>query len=152
MKKEFNIWRVLAAATTISVTIIGIAWYKGYFQPLGFYRPSNSIMVLMPYRHAGTWVFDDAAVGLRQEPFVAGIPEMMDELVKDIPNADTGFRLLFSTKAFPGHTHKLVWRRSNMNGNWYWSEQYQKEGWLCPGLFKYYKQAPKEIFVKAEIK
>ena len=150
MSKQFNIWRVLTVATTISVIIIGIAWYRGYFQPLGFYRPSNSIMVLSPYRHAGTWVFDDAAVGLRQEPFVAGIPEMMDELVKGIPNADTGFRLLFSTKAFPGHTHKLVWRRGDMNGNWYWSEQYQKEGWLCPGLFKYYKQAPKEIYIKAE--
>ena len=32
------------------------------------------------------------------------------------------------------------------------SEQYQKEGWLCPGLFKYYKQAPKDIYVKAEKK
>jgi len=150
MSRSFSIRRVLAVAAATSAVIAGFAWYNGYFQPLGAYRPANSIMVLTPYRHAGTWVFDDPAVGLRQEPFVAGIPEMMDELVQDIPNAEEGFRLLFSTRAFPGHTHKLVWRRSDRNGNWYWSEPLQKEGWLCPALFKYFKQAPKEIYVKAE--
>jgi hypothetical protein len=29
--------------------------------------PSTSIMVLQPYRMAGTWVFDDAQAGLRAE-------------------------------------------------------------------------------------
>jgi hypothetical protein len=40
-------------------------------------------------------VFDDPAVGLKAEPFVSGIPEMIDALVQDIPQADRGFRLLF---------------------------------------------------------
>jgi hypothetical protein len=35
-------------------------------------------------------------VGLVQESFVGGVPEMIDELVADIPNARNGFRLLFS--------------------------------------------------------
>jgi hypothetical protein len=152
MKREFNIWRVLAATTAVIVIVGGIAWHKGFFPSLGTPRPSNSIMLLMPYRAAGTWVFDDPAVGLRREPFVAGIPELIDEMVKDIPEADKGFRLLFSTQPFPGHTQKLIWRRGDKTGNWYYSEQYQKEGWLCPGLFKYYKEAPKEIYVKAEKK
>jgi hypothetical protein len=73
-------------------------------------------------------------------------------MVKDIPNAEQGFRLLFSTQPFPGHTHKLTWRRGGKTGNWYYSDRYQKEGWLCPGLFKYYREAPKEIYVKAEEK
>ena len=30
------------------------------------------------------------------EPFVAGIPQMLDRLTKDLPDADKGFRLLFS--------------------------------------------------------
>jgi hypothetical protein len=152
MNKRFNIWRVLAVTAAAIVVAGGVAWYKGVFHPFGVSRPANSIMVLMPYRHAGTWVFDDPAVGLRQEPFVAGIPEMIDGMVKDIPDADKGFRLLFSAQPFPGHTHKLIWRRGDMTGNWYYSEQYQKEGWLCPGLFKYYRDAPKEIYVKAERK
>ena len=60
---------------------------------------------------AAAWVFDDERAGLHREPFVAGIPEMIDEIVKDIPDANEGFRLFFSTIPFPGHTHKLVWRR-----------------------------------------
>jgi len=152
MKRSLNIWRVLVVVAAVIIVVGGVAWYRGFFQPLGAYRPSNSLMVIMPYRHAGTWVFDDVAVGLRREPFVAGIPETIDEMVSGIPDADKGFRLLFSTQPFPGYTHKLIWRRGDKTGNWYYSEQYDKEGWLCPGLFKYYKEAPKEIYVKAEAK
>ena len=152
MKGRFNIWRVFGVTLLVLVIAAGIAWYNGALQPLGFYRPSNSLMVIMPYEHAGTWVFDDPAVGLKQEPFIAGIPEMMDEMVKDIPDAKAGFRLLFSTQPFPGHTHKLTWRRGDKTGNWYYSDEYDKEGWLCPGLFKYYRKAPREIYVKAEAK
>lgn len=32
---------------------------------------ANSIMILQPYWHAGTWVFDDDAVGLVKEPVVS---------------------------------------------------------------------------------
>ena len=42
---------------------------------------SNQIQVISPYWHAGTWVFDDPATGLVQEPFVAGVPDMINDLV-----------------------------------------------------------------------
>jgi len=32
----------------------------------------NAIRAIHPYCHQGLWVFDDVAVGLRQEPFEAG--------------------------------------------------------------------------------
>jgi hypothetical protein len=32
----------------------------------------NSLLVIHPYKHAGVWVFDDPAVGLVKETFVAG--------------------------------------------------------------------------------
>ncbi|OYW17217.1 MAG: hypothetical protein B7Z55_12980 [Planctomycetales bacterium 12-60-4] len=47
---------------------------------------SNSIMVIAPYVDAGTWVFDDPSTGLVKEPFVAGIPEMIDVLVDGTGN------------------------------------------------------------------
>jgi hypothetical protein len=112
-------------------------------------RSDNTLWVIHPYRDSGTWVFDDPRVGLRREPFVAGIPEMMDRLVRDIPNAYKGFRLLFSATPFPDYTTKLVWRREEAGGNWYFSADYDAEGWLCPALFKYFKAAPKEIYVRA---
>lgn len=111
---------------------------------------ANSILIIQPYRHASTWVFDDKATDLVQEPFVSGIPEMIDRLVQDIPAASSGFRLLFSTAPFPGYTVKLDWKRGEYGGNWYQAEQYGTEGWLCPALFKYFAAAPRELYVKAE--
>jgi hypothetical protein len=109
-------------------------------------------MVIVPYRYQGTWVFDDPSVGLLREPFVAGVPEMIDYLVTDIPNAQSGFRLLFSARPFPGHQKKLTWSRADEggDGNYYRLEDPLMEGWLCPALFKYFEQAPPELYVKAE--
>jgi hypothetical protein len=110
----------------------------------------NQIFVIAPYWHAGTWVFDDPERDLLQEPFVFGIPEMIDELVKDIPNAREGFRLLFSTQPFPGFQKRGTWVREEMDGNWYHTDDPPMEGWLCPALFKFFDTAPREIYVKAE--
>lgn len=114
---------------------------------------ANQILVIAPYwlESVGTWVFDDEAVDLVQEPFVSGIPEMIDDLVADIPNAKQGFRLLFSTAPFPGYQRKLTQLREEFSGWWYESDL-KGEGWLCPALFRYFDTAPEEIYVKAEAK
>jgi hypothetical protein len=112
----------------------------------------NVLMVISPYFWEGTWVFDDANVGLEREPFVMGVPEMIDHMVQDIPNAQNGFRMTFSAVPFPGHTQKLEWIRQEMGGNWYKSDDPPMEGWLCPALFRYFEAAPKEIYLKAEPK
>lgn len=112
--------------------------------------PENSTMALMPYWYNGTWVFDDERANLSREAFVAGIPDMINHITKDIPNARKGFRLLFSSKEFPGYQIRLTWVRKEGGGNWYYSEEMKKEGWLCPALFRYFKEAPKEIYAKAE--
>ncbi|MBM4002573.1 MAG: hypothetical protein FJ295_04685 [Planctomycetes bacterium] len=106
--------------------------------------------VIKPYWHHGTWVFDDPIADLVQEPFVSGVPEMIDDLVADMPDARQGFRMLFSAAPFPGYQRKLVWVREEMGGNWYRADQPPNEGWLCPALFRYFETAPPELFVKAE--
>ncbi len=112
----------------------------------------NSIFVIMPYKWEGMWVFDDPRVGLLREPFVSGADVMMDKLVANLPKAEKGFRLLFSAAPFPGYAAKLEWRREEYSGNWYYSPQFDMEGWLCPALFKYFPEAPAEVYVKAEAK
>ncbi len=112
----------------------------------------NAINLIVPYRYEGMWVFDDPRVGLEKEPFVSGADTMIDVLVANVPNAEKGFRLLFSATPFPGHTVKLEWSREEYGGNWYFSPAFKMEGWLCPALFKYFDTAPKEIYVKAEPK
>jgi hypothetical protein len=111
---------------------------------------ANSLFVLRPYRYQSSWVFDDPAVGLEREPFVFGIDEMIDRLVAAIPQAEQGFRLIFSPQVFPGYAAKLEWRREEAGGNWYFSPTFGIEGWLCPALFKYFDAAPKELYAKAE--
>jgi len=111
---------------------------------------SNQILTIAPYRQHGTWVFDDDAADLHQEPFVAGAPEMIDVLVADIPQAAAGFRLLFSPEPFPGHQQVLIHDGEEDGGNWYRTQQPAMRGWLCPALFKYFRMAPQRIYVKAE--
>ena len=109
----------------------------------------NAIQLIAPYRHLGMWVFDDPRVGLIQEPFVSGADSMIDELVKEICGAESGFRLLFSPTPFPGHSLHLEWLREDSGGNWYvWAER-KMEGWLCPALFRYFDQAPTDIYAQA---
>ncbi|HWN64449.1 MAG TPA: DUF6717 family protein [Candidatus Binatus sp.] len=112
----------------------------------------NSLFVIAPYKCEGMWVFDDPAVGLSREPFIAGIDMMIDKVVAGIPNADKGFRAVFSAAPFPGADFKLEWRREESGGNWYYSDQFKMEGWLCPALLKYFPNAPREIYVKVESK
>jgi hypothetical protein len=110
----------------------------------------NALLVIAPYKYQGTWVFDDPAVGLLREPFIAGIDTMIDQAVVKIPNASNGFRAIFSAQKFPGSDFKLEWRREESGGNWYYSDQFKLEGWLCPALLKYFSSAPGEIYVKVE--
>ena len=111
---------------------------------------ANQIQIIAPYWLHWTWVFDDPLTGLVQEPFVNGVPQMIDNLVADIPHPQTGFRLLFSPAPFPGFQQRLEWVREEMGGNWYRTDSPPMEGWLCPALFKYFETAPRELFVKAE--
>ena len=152
MKKLINLRRITLIASLAIVAALAAACYSGVFAPLMPRPPANSIVVIAPYRYNGTWVFDDPSAGLVREPFVAGVPEMIDVLVADIPDAAKGFRLTFSAREFPGYQRKLTWVRGDSTGNYYRLEKPPMEGWLCPALFRYYREAPKELFVKADPK
>ena len=108
----------------------------------------NAIMAIHPYKYGGLWVFDDTKVGLVQEPFVSGADTIIEKLARGIPRADSGFTLLFSAAPFPGYHALLEWRRKDMGGNWYYSQELDTEGWLCPALFKYFETAPPRIYAQ----
>ncbi|QDT92786.1 DUF6717 family protein [Gimesia algae] len=144
-------WARLSLLALILILIAGGFAWQLKLPPFASGLPrQNAIMVIAPYRHQGTWVFDDSSAGLVQEPFVAGVPEMIDVIVKDIPDADKGFRLLFSANPFPQYQKKLVWLRGDGGGNYYRFSDSDMEGWICPAMFKYYETAPQELYVKAE--
>jgi hypothetical protein len=57
---------------------------------------------------------------------------MMDRVVADIPDAEHGFTLIFSSTPIPGQQYRLVWRREEGGGNWYCAPQLV--GQLAPDL------------------
>lgn len=142
-------WKLLAAVALAALGVLG-AWFAATWALHRGRTPANAILVIAPYWYHGTWVFDDESAGLKREPFVAGVPEMIDVLVKDIPDARDGFRLLVSGRPFPGYQKKLDWLRGDQGGNFYRLEDPPMEGWICPAMFRYYDKAPPNLYVKAE--
>lgn len=111
----------------------------------------NSLMVIFPYKVSGIWVFDDEAAGLAREPFVDAVNSFIDKMVELIPNAESGVRLLFSAKPFPGCMLSFTRVKEEFGGNWYsCNELGGRQGWLCPAMFKYFDVAPPELFARAE--
>jgi hypothetical protein len=111
----------------------------------------NSITVIYVYRKFGTWVFDDPSVGLNAEAFVAGIPEIIEHVVREIgmdlqKTMQNGFTLTFSSTPFPWYNASLTWVSTDGTGNTYKLDGTEKTGWLCPALFKYWDKAPANIF------
>lgn len=137
--------RMLAGLVIVLVTTAAITEYK-------FVSTGNALLVIEPYRIGRGWAFDEPRLGLKGEPFVQGIPEMIDKLVSGIPGSDKSVRLIFSQRAFPGAQLKLDRRGEQDGGNWYYSQEYQTTGWLCPALFRFFPRAPQHIYVKAESK
>ena len=110
----------------------------------------NAIRVINCYRYHDTWVFDDPAVDLQREPFVAGVPEFLDLLRLQHGLTGDRFNIIFSPAPFPGYHAKADWVNEEDGGNWYSAvvEGKALPGWLCPALLKYFPKAPKEIYVQ----
>jgi hypothetical protein len=73
-------------------------------------------------------------------------------MVEGIENAEDGVTLFFSAAPFPGAQHVFLRRREESGGHWYFSEEYDQEGWLCPALFKYFDKAPDCLYVQVKSK
>jgi len=110
---------------------------------------SNSIFTIRPYRLGGALVFDDPAVDLRAEPFVAGADTALDLLaVAEFGEKRDQFTVIFSAVPFPGSQAEMIRLTPEGGGWWYRCEQVGVTGWLCPALFKYFPEAPERIYVE----
>ena len=70
---------------------------------------------------------DDPAVGLVKEPFVGGVPEMIEAAIRAIPDARGGFLAVFSAGYFPDARIVLERVRSEGSGTVYrWPETGQE--------------------------
>ena len=112
----------------------------------------NTIKVIAPYKYHGTWVFDDPRLGLVQEPLISGANTLIDRAVANILGADREFFLIFSDQPFPGYVIGMIWRRSDMDGHWFYSETFDHEAWVHPVLLKYFEDVPKALYLQCKAK
>jgi len=110
----------------------------------------NSIFIINPYFSGGAWIFDDDKREIVREPFVAGIPEMINHFTKDIKNAKKGFKLLFSANPMPDAQAHLIKKSQEGKGTWYELSGTQMIGWLCPVLYEYFTKPPANIYCRFE--
>ena len=98
------------------------------------------------------WVFDDAKIGLSQEVFVAGMDDLIDLLVKDIPEATNGFMLYMdewtgtNDHPFIVITHATAMTHPKLGqSNYYWCNELNKKVWLCNNLYRYIDHTPQVL-------
>ena len=136
---------------------------------------ASVLMVIEPYWYQDTWVFDDTSKGLEKEPldgidgeleelqrWLSGTSEMINYLVKDIPNARSGFMLLLSSQPFAGYQVELtrvtdeeldkeeLELEEEYGGCSYEIKDWRTGWWLSPALCSYFENAPESLYVKAE--
>lgn len=121
---------------------------------------SNAIQVLQVYRHAGCWVFDDDNFGLKAEPFVLGMSEIIDEVAfQHCKHGQAAYRVIFAADPFPGHQGFLEKYDFENGGGWYRLQNDLErvknpseclKGWLCPATLHYFPAHPNKIYVKVE--
>jgi len=120
---------------------------------------SNSLFTIKIYRFAGTWCFTDKKRNLINEPFISGIPELIDECIeqinpqKDEQKLNKSYRITFSEKQFPGALNYLRFLFEEYGGAWYSKQIIDEEidlkaktGWLCPATLKFFVNFPKKIY------
>lgn len=113
---------------------------------------TNSMMTVEIYRYANTWCFTDEARGLLHEPFVLGIPEMIDYLIQllDVKKKEAKYSITFSENNFPTCKSKLEKIEEEYGGAWYslHTEGVNVDkGWLCPATLKFFPYFPKTIYL-----
>jgi len=106
------------------------------------------MMIIEIYRHCGTWAFTDDSRELVHEPFVAGIPEIIDHLIDIYSDSSKDrHKITFSSTNFPGSQARLTRKSAEHGGYWYQFGP-NMEGWLCPATLKYFPEHPEELFVR----
>ena len=114
----------------------------------------NAMFFVRLKKSDGAWHFTDKARGLIKEPLVAGIPEILEELIDEegirMSDARRGISLTFAGRKFPGWQVKLTRKKKEAGGAWYETEEGDR-GWLCPALLKFFKSHPANIWAAVSL-
>lgn len=134
-----------------------IELFKTTLRKLRPHKIDNAIYTMRVYRDHGSWVFDNPAVGLYKEPFVAGADEIFDAIVKERGVLDpdkSRVDIVFSDQQFPSWQLMAEHQGNSMGGDDYsviatdYETLEDHDFWLCPALLKYYSDPPERIYMR----
>ena len=120
-------------------------------------KANNAVNFIHVYWKSGTWVFDDPAVGLTEEPFVAGADLIISEALNfkgqlEMAMHDGGARIIFSSTMFPDHDIHLKNNFDELGHGIYEATHtisgVVQNGWLCPATLHYFRDYPDNIYAK----
>jgi hypothetical protein len=111
---------------------------------------SNAMLCIEIYKFNGTWCFTDKDRELLHEPFVLGIPEIINKALEDqnMYEDNKNYRILFAAREFPACHGVLMRQNEEMGGAWYSCNA--QTGWLCPATLKFFDDFPESIYFKLE--
>jgi len=115
-------------------------------------KPGNAMMSLNLYKTGETWMFDDDTYGIKAEPFVLGMSEIISAYLS---KGKDGCTAIFSLNKFP-LCDTLDLTQEDSNGGWYVVSESNfptikgMKGWLCPVTRMYLKTIPQNVYYKIE--
>lgn len=99
-----------------------------------------------------TWIYSDVDHDVVDEPFVAGVPDLIDALRERAgmnPNTLDAFRLAFACALFP-HAHRVEIEHEEMGGVWVRLKPDHLRGWCCPHIHDYLRPLPSHVCANAQ--
>ena len=127
------------------------------------------VKTIRPFKSNGRWVFkhegrllDMAPAEIMDvvlSPLVIGADRLIAAgcQMKNIPNPENGFVLMFSEEFFPNADVKFNYVEQKFNGWIYAVEELNLKGlmpgqsaWVCPYMAYYYPEPPKTLYLKVE--
>ena len=115
-------------------------------------KPGNAMMSLNLYKTGETWMFDDDTYGIKAEPFVLGMSEIISAYLSKGKDRCTA---IFSLNKFP-LCDTLDLTKEDSNGGWYVVSESNfptirgMKGWLCPVTRVYLDTIPQNVYYKIE--
>jgi len=111
-------------------------------------KNNNALHRIQIFMYKGQWVFDDESKGINKEPFVFGIPAIINaKAMKILGTVPKRMSVTFASTLLPIVNVELERTVREHGGAWYIEKSLGYEGWLCPALLKYFKKPPKHIYI-----
>lgn len=118
-------------------------------------RPPQSWMTLHElevYPTGCGWAFDDPRREIVREPFVEGMPQIIDLLIEESSFPRALFTLGICDQLYSGAQISLTYDRSEAGGAWYTCPQYDLSGWFSHRLYDYYDAPPQTLYLATKVK